>query len=73
MTLNWRLKCLSKYELESKTVEKALLSLDEPISLIETFHPELFLVQDNKKRLFLVTWSGRVVCESLETKVFTVI
>lgn len=37
--------------------------------MMETFHPDLILVQDNKKRLYLCTSSGRVVFESLEAKI----
>lgn len=75
LTLNWRLKCLSKYDLSCDTTSNKMqlstyeIKLDEPICLMETFHPELFLVQDNKKKLYLCTSNGRIVHESLEVKI----
>lgn len=61
---------MSKYDLEKKSVENVVLStLDEPISLIETFHPDVYLVQDNKKKLYVCTAGGKVVSEGLETRI----
>lgn len=69
MTLNWRLKVLSNYSLDSKFHTNIdLVDIDEPICLVETFHPDLYLIQDNKKRLMACNGSGRIVFESFETK-----
>lgn len=74
-TINWRLKLLSDYQLTAS--ESHLLKsfsfngggdlIQEPVNLFETFHPNLFIIED-KKRLHLCTSSGEIVFESLEKK-----
>ena len=69
ITLNWRLKSMSKYNLETKTAESfTLAELDEPIAISETFHPDLYIVQDNKRKLYLCTSFGSVLYDSLEAR-----
>jgi hypothetical protein len=49
-------------------VKSVELKLEEPIALMETFYPDLFIVQDNRKRLYLCTSGGVIVHEGLEAK-----
>jgi hypothetical protein len=76
--LNWRLKLISNYELvfdqsDQFTSEFKLSNYelnegyDQPIGLMETFHPQIYLIQD-KKKLNLCTNMGTLMYQSLETK-----
>jgi hypothetical protein len=73
--LNWRLKLLSNYKIEfhennnkeSLTTYELKDSFEEPIGLMETFHPEIFIVQD-KKKLCLCSFSGVLLYDSLDVK-----
>jgi len=78
ISLNWRLKLISNYELvfdqsDQFTNEFKLNNYelnegyDQPIGLMETFHPQIYLIQD-KKKLNLCTNTGRLMYQSLETK-----
>jgi hypothetical protein len=73
--MNWRLKLLSNYKIEfhennnkeSLTTFELKDSFEEPIGLMETFHPEIFIVQD-KKKLCLCSSTGILLYDSLDTK-----
>lgn len=81
LTINWRTKLLCDYEInfnennseinDSKSLlkmeEKVDPLLTEPISLIETSSPMLFIIQD-KKKWHLCLKNGQIVYESLEVK-----
>ena len=70
ITMNWRLKKLSNIALEEGSkIKNFNIGLDEPINLMETLHPELLIVQDNNKKLYLCTIRGEIVFESLEAKI----
>lgn len=82
LTINWRSKLLCDYELSfNKDLEiddsKCLFTkydlensiLEEPVSLMETASPLLFIVQDRKK-LHLCLKNGQIVYESLEVYIF---
>lgn len=71
ITMNWRLKQLSKLNIDDSRLENFSIDLDEPINIMETFHSELFIVQDNKKKLYLCTIRGEILFDSLETKIKT--
>ena len=74
-TINWRSKLLCDYEINTKMNEEQMLRvyelkdslIQEPIGLIETFSPFLFIIQD-KKKLHLCTNTGDVLYECLEAK-----
>lgn len=78
LTINWRSKLLCDYEVnfvnnveidetKSTLTEYELVDplLAEPVGIMETANPHLFIVQDNKK-LHLCSKSGQIVYESLE-------
>jgi ribosomal protein S27E len=75
VSLNWRLRLLSNYKIEfhennnkeSLTTHELKDSFDEPVGLMETFHPEIFIIQD-KKKLCLCTHDGTLMYDSLDTK-----
>ena len=85
-TINWRSKLLSDYDLnflEPNRIGDFLIDqndclteyelpapLQEPVGLMETSEPHLFIIQD-KKKLHLCTSTGRLVYESLEAKMRT--
>lgn len=74
-TLNWRLKLLSNYEIklnssaDAESVQNYELKevFNEPVCLMETFHPQIFIVQD-KKSLNICTNTGSILYESLDLK-----
>ncbi|CAF1111485.1 unnamed protein product [Brachionus calyciflorus] len=68
VTLNWRLKSLCKFNIENSNLDKIDLGLDEPINLMETCHPQLYLVQDNKKKMFLCSSKGHILYDSIEIR-----
>ena len=73
--LNWRLKLLSSYKIEfhennnkeSLTTYELKDAFEEPVGLVETFHPEMFIIQD-KKKLCLCTSTGVLMYDSLDLK-----
>lgn len=79
LTINWRTRILSDYavnftsnksididDTKSELKEFDLMGpFQEPIGMIETSNPLLFVIQD-KKKLHLCLRTGQVVCESLE-------
>ena len=83
LTINWRSRLLCEYgvkvggrgadvdESGSELRQLELLDplLSEPVGLMETCDPQLFIIQD-KKRLHLCLRDGRVVKESLEVACF---
>lgn len=81
LTVNWRQKQLCDYEISpaSDTAAAAAAKLSshsfidpvqEPINLCETFHPNVFVIED-KKRIHLCTNRALVLFESLENKMKT--
>ena len=76
--LNWRLKLLSNYKIEfhennnkeSLTTYELKDSFEEPVGLMETFHPDVFIIQD-KKKLCLCTTTGVLMYESIDLKLKT--
>lgn len=84
VSLNWRLKCITSQRIDSleealatqpnqqpvlsNSITRHDIDLEEPIQLMETFHPDLYIVQDNKKKIYLCTESGVVLCSNLEAK-----
>ena len=75
LCLNWRLKLLSNYKIEfhennnkeSLSTYELKDSFEEPVGLMETFHPEVFIVQD-KKKLCLCGLNGVLMYDALDAK-----
>jgi tripartite motif-containing protein 2/3 len=69
MSINWRLKMLTQFNLKENLYKNFLIDkpLLEPISIMETFNPELYLILDSKK-LFLCNSEGKVVYENIDEK-----
>jgi hypothetical protein len=71
-TINWRLKLLSQLEMNDnenlfQDSHELIEQFEEPIGLAETYHPNLFILQDRKK-LNLCSKTGLVLSEALENK-----
>ena len=69
ISINWRLKMLTQFNFNDKLYKNILIDkpLQEPISIMETFNPELYLILDSKK-LYLCNSEAKVIYESLDEK-----
>jgi tripartite motif-containing protein 2/3 len=74
VTINWRLKVLSDYQVDifEQNINRLQTyqladPLQEPINIMETFSSLLYIIQD-KNKLHLCDGHGKVVYESLDTK-----
>jgi hypothetical protein len=82
LSLNWRLKIMSNFKIENADDLAKLLAdsasnqienfsvnnLEEPIALMETYHHQIFIIQDNKKKLYLCSHTGEILCDALDVK-----
>ena len=69
ISINWRLKMLTQFNFKDNLNKNYLIDkpLQEPISIMETFNPELYLVLDSKK-LHICNNEAKVIYENIDDK-----
>ena len=72
LSINWRLKMLTQFNFKDNLFKNFLIEkpLIEPISIMETFNPELYLILDSKK-LYLCNSEAKVIYENIDEKMRT--
>lgn len=70
ITINWRSKLVCDFNLNNEELHTSELNdplIQEPISLMETSLPNVYVIQD-KKKLHLCSQTGQILYDSLEVK-----